>query len=164
MRPRKTRFWRLVTRTVGAELALDRGERPELVGRDVAERGVGDGRHGALGGAAHDVGLRPSARTGRCALSATGVPWPIGGRRRRRRRRRPARRRLLRRPRGCRPATSTRPAGTCGVLEHPALQLVEAERVDDPLHAGPQLVVAVAGLVEDPQDRLDRRQQVLAWR
>ena len=47
-------------------------------------------------------------------------------------------------------------------LEDPALQLLEAEGVDQPLQAGPQLVVAVAGLVEDPQDRLDRGQQVFA--
>ena len=45
-------------------------------------------------------------------------------------------------------------------LEDAALELLEAEFVDDPLESGPQLVVAVAGLLEHPQDRLDRRQQV----
>ena len=35
-------------------------------------------------------------------------------------------------------------------------------RVDEPLHAGPQLVVAVAVVVEHPEDRLDGGQQVLA--
>ena len=47
-------------------------------------------------------------------------------------------------------------------LEDAAADLVDAELVDDPLHAGAQLVVAVAGLLEDAQDRLDRGQQVLA--
>jgi hypothetical protein len=44
---------------LGAELPLDRGERSELVGGDVAELGPGVGRHGAVGGAAHDVGVVP---------------------------------------------------------------------------------------------------------
>ena len=44
---------------LGAELPLDRGEGPELVGGDVAEAGVGDGRDGALGHAADDVGVVP---------------------------------------------------------------------------------------------------------
>ena len=46
--------------------------------------------------------------------------------------------------------------------EHPPLQLLEPEGVDEPLHAGPQLVVAVAGLVEDPQQGLDGGHEVLA--
>ena len=46
--------------------------------------------------------------------------------------------------------------------EHASLHLLEAELVDDPLHAGAQLVVAVAGLLEDPDAGLDRRQQLVA--
>ena len=63
---------------LGAELALDRGERPELVGGDVAEAGVGDGRHGALGDAADDVGVVPrlvgvvAAERDRRALARSG--------------------------------------------------------------------------------------------
>ena len=45
---------------LGAELALDRRERTELVGGDVAELGPGVGRHGPVGGAAHDVGVEPA--------------------------------------------------------------------------------------------------------
>ena len=45
-------------------------------------------------------------------------------------------------------------------LQHPALDLFEAELVDDPLEAGPQLVVAVAGLLEHAQHGLDGGQQV----
>ena len=41
-------------------------------------------------------------------------------------------------------------------------QLVLAERVDQPLHAGPELVVAVAVVVEGPQRRFDGGQQLLA--
>src|ERR671917_2297680 len=47
-------------------LALDGGERPELVAGHVAQAGVGDGRHGALGGAADDVAVVPA--TERVAL------------------------------------------------------------------------------------------------
>ena len=47
-------------------------------------------------------------------------------------------------------------------LEDAPLHLLEAERVDEPLQAGAQLVVAVAGLLEHTQDRLDRGQQVFA--
>ena len=48
------------------------------------------------------------------------------------------------------------------LLDDALAQLVDAHRVDEPLHAGPQLVVAVAVVVERAQARLDRRQQVLA--
>ena len=43
--------------------------------------------------------------------------------------------------------------------KHASLDFVEAQLVDDPLHPRSQLVVAVAGLFEDPQNRFDRRQQ-----
>ena len=97
------------------------------------------------------------------ARNVTGVPWPIAV--------------------GVTPAaTPAGPSPSCStmsgmppghvdeagsslrVASTRRLQLVEAERVDEPLHAGSQLVLAVAGLVEHPQQRLDRRQQVLAWR
>ena len=150
---------------LGAELPLDRGERPELVGGDVAEAGVGDGRHGALGGAAHDVGVVPALVGVVARGCVTGVPWPIGG---------------------GRDAVARAPAGRVAVLldglgdaagpgrggergslrslRMRALQLVPAHRVDEPLHAGPELVVAVAVVGEDPEDRLERGQQVLAGR
>ena len=66
VRPRNTRFWRLVMRTSAPSSRWIDGEGPELVGGDVAERGVGVGRHRALGRAADDVGVVPAARTGRC--------------------------------------------------------------------------------------------------
>ena len=50
------------------------------------------------------------------------------------------------------------------LLEDAGLELVPAHRVDEPLHAGPELVVAVAVVREDPEDRLERGQQVLAGR
>ena len=50
------------------------------------------------------------------------------------------------------------------LLEDAGLELVPAHRVDEPLHAGPELVVAVAVVGEDPEDRLDRGEQVLARR
>ena len=49
-------------------------------------------------------------------------------------------------------------------MEDAALDLVEAQLVDDPLHAGPELVVAVAGLLEHPDARLDGGQELLAGR
>ena len=57
-----------------------------------------------------------------------------------------------------------RPGGGGGqelaLLEDAAADLVDAERVDQPLHAGPQLVVAVAVVVERAEDGLDGGQQV----
>ena len=44
----------------GTEVPQDGGQLPELGRRDVAEPGVGDGRHGALGHADHDVGGFPA--------------------------------------------------------------------------------------------------------
>ena len=49
-------------------------------------------------------------------------------------------------------------------FEHPPAHLVDAELIHDPLHAGPQLVVAVAGLLEHPQCGLDGGEQFLASR
>ena len=49
-------------------------------------------------------------------------------------------------------------------FEHLALDLFPAERVDQPLHAGAQLVLAVAVVVEDPEAGLDGGQQLLAGR
>ena len=46
--------------------------------------------------------------------------------------------------------------------DDPAAQLVDAQLVHEPLQPGPQLVVAVAEVVEGPQHRLDGGQQVLA--
>ena len=45
---------------VDAEVPHDGGQGPELVGRDVAELGVGDGRHRALGHADDHVGRLPA--------------------------------------------------------------------------------------------------------
>ena len=45
-----------------------------------------------------------------------------------------------------------------------ALQLVPAHGVDQPLQAGPELVVAVAVVGRTPAGRLERGQQVLARR
>ena len=42
--------------------------------------------------------------------------------------------------------------------------LLPAEILDDPLEAGPQLVLAVAVLLEDAEDRLDGGQQLIAGR
>jgi hypothetical protein len=50
------------------------------------------------------------------------------------------------------------------LLEHALPQLVDAHGVDQPLHPGPQLVVAVAVVVEHAHDRLERRHELLARR
>ena len=46
--------------------------------------------------------------------------------------------------------------------EDAALKLLEAQLLNQPLHAGPQLVVAVAVVVEHPQAGLDGGQEILA--
>ena len=149
---------------LGAELALDRGERPELVGGDVAEPGVGVWPTRCPWPRRGRRWPRPSARRGRRAASVTGVPWPMAvgvtpvgdaGRRVA----------VLLHVVGdaARPAW-TRRAGSLRSLRIRRCSSSKPMRVDEPLHAGPQLVVAVAVVVEDPQDRLDRGQQVLAWR
>src|SRR5947208_745933 len=48
------------------------------------------------------------------------------------------------------------------LLEHPLAQLVDAHGVDEPLHAGSQLVVTVSIVVEHTHDGFDGRQEVLA--
>ena len=48
------------------------------------------------------------------------------------------------------------------LLEDALAQLVDAHGVDEPLQAGPQLVVAVAVVVLDAEDRLDGGEEVLA--
>ena len=139
---------------LGVELALDVGERTELVARDVAEPAVGVGAHRAVGAPAHDVGKVPLVvgiealqldghTVGRDVAHAGGgvavlldglrQPARIGGRR----------------------------DQELALLEDALAQLVDAHRVDEPLQAGPQLVVTVAVVVLYPQDRLDRGQQVL---
>ena len=60
------------------------------------------------------------------------------------------------------PGQSRAAAQELALLEDALAQLVDAHRVDEPLHAGADLVVAVAVVVERAQARLDRRQQVLA--
>ena len=50
------------------------------------------------------------------------------------------------------------------LAEDPAAQLVDADLVDHPLQAGPELVVPVAEVVEGAQDGLDGGQQLLAGR
>ena len=50
------------------------------------------------------------------------------------------------------------------LLEDALAQLVDAHGVEQPLHAGPQLVVAVAVVVERAQDGLDGGHEVLARR
>ena len=147
---------------VGAELALDRGEGPELGGGDVAEAGVGDGRHGALGDAAHDVGVVPglvrvvAAERDRGALAERGGRAEAEAGRRRRR----ASATVL--------GDAAGPGGAgdeeLALLEDAGLELVPAHRVDEPLHAGPELVVAVAVVGEHAEDRLDRGEQLLAGR
>ena len=50
------------------------------------------------------------------------------------------------------------------LLEDAGLQVVPAHRVDEPLHPGTELVVAVAVVREHAEDRLDRGEQLLARR
>ena len=50
------------------------------------------------------------------------------------------------------------------LLEDAFTQLLQAHAVDEPLHACADLVVAVAVVVEGPEARVDRRQQLLARR
>ena len=142
---------------VGAELALDTGKVTELIRRDVAERGVGHRRDGSLGGATDDAGLFPAhegiRRTQvdphslthgrdfacRCHAGGSIARGDDLGR------------------------NATGPRRRCGKrvaqLNHAAAHLVDAELVDHPLESCTQLVLAIAGLVEHAQDRLDRRQQ-----
>ena len=149
---------------VDAEVALDLGEAAELVGGDVAEAAVRVRAHGAVGAAAHDVGgshrcvrrrvprtSTGDARADEPAVGAT-VGAHAGGRVAAARDDLP----------GMPPGQRGRRAEELALLEDALAQLVDAHRVDEPLHAGAQLVVAVAVVVERAQARLDRRQQVLA--
>ena len=63
---------------------------------------------------------------------------------------------------GMPPGQSRAPRQELALLDDALAQLVDAHRVDEPLHAGADLVVAVAVVVERAQARLDRRQQVFA--
>ena len=147
---------------VGDELALDRSECTELIRGDVPECGIGDRRHGALGGTANDACDLPRAirvRTAQVhphALTNLGYFANLrasGGK-----------------VSGCNDLgwNTARPCGGSGKrvahLDDASAHFFDAELVDDPLQSRAQLVVAVAGLVEHAQRRLDRRQQVLAAR
>ncbi len=57
---------------------------------------------------------------------------------------------------------AARGAQELALLDDALAQLVDAHGVDEPLHAGADLVVAVAVVVEGAQARFDRRQQVFA--
>ena len=138
---------------VGVEFALQRGKGPELVTGDVTQMSLRvDGDRAVahapnhvdpfpplVGGARADSDRRAVAHRGDGGgISRTGrvvaVDLHLG--------RDPAR------PGG-------RRHQELALGQHPALDLLETERVHQPLHAGPQLVVAVAGLVEHPQAGLD---------
>ena len=144
------------------ELALDRRHLAELGGGDVTQAAPSVGRHRALGRAAHHVGLVPApvavgaaehhvhalpdrgqrgggGRAGRLVAVLLHVVGDAAG------------------PRGGRQQQ-------LALLEDAGAQLVDAHGVDQPLHAGPQLVVAVAVVVERAQDRLQGGQQLLAGR
>src|SRR5918997_1731162 len=141
-----------------AHLALDGGEGPELGAGHVAQAGVGDGRHGALGRAAHDVGVVPPTegvalgdlhghalahRGERDALGpagggVAGLGDLVGD---------------AARPPG-------RPQQRGALLDPPPADFAPAGGNAEPLHAGAQLVVAVAVVVEDPEDRLEGGHEV----
>ena len=147
-----------------AELALDVGDGPELGGGDVAQAGVGHGRHRALGRAPHHVGFVPAA------VAVGGPQHHVGtdvlpDRRERGGGRRPRRLvALLRDVVGDAAGPGGGGQQEAPLLDDPAPQLVDAQGVDQPLHAGPELVVAVAEVVEGAQARLEGGQQVLAGR
>ena len=147
---------------VGDELALDRSERTELIRGDVTECGIGDRRDRALGGTAHDACDLPRAIRVRSAQIHSHALAD-----------------LRHFAEICAPSgqvascndlgwNSTRPRGRSrkcvAHLDDTSAHFFDAELVDDPLQSRAQLVVAVAGLVENAQCRLDRRQQVLAAR
>jgi hypothetical protein len=146
---------------LGAQVALDGGQGPELVGGDVAQAGEGVGGDGALGHAPHHVDLLPLA---------VGVALPLqaqGDRGAHRRgpdgdvdSRGPVA--LLLDQLGHAAGPGGAGQQETALLEDPGPELVDTEGVDEPLHAGAQLVVAVAVVVEDPEDRLEGGQQVVA--
>ena len=89
----------------------------------------------------------------------TGVPWPDDGGRHVGRHAGRGVARLLDVTRDA-AGPRRRPEQQAPLLQHAGLDVVPAERVDQPLHARPQLVVAVAVVVEHPQDGLDRGHEV----
>ncbi len=145
---------------VEPELALDLRQLTELVGGDVAEAGVRVGADGAVGAAAHDVGvlpplvLRETEEVDRCLPD-------LGDRARARTCGRVA---VLLDGVGDAAGVGARGGEELALLEDALAQLLHAHRVDQPLHARPQLVVAVAVVVEHAHDRLERRHELLAWR
>ena len=156
-RPRSTKFWRLVIRTSASSSRTDRRRCPGTASAVTSPRRLqASGRHRAVGDAPHDVGLLPACRRRWCRVSDTGTPWPMAvtG---------PVPRPAGASPRqhapgrGCRPATMAEASRNFRDARMRSLQLLEAELVDQPLHAGPQLVVAVAGLLEHPHAGLERR-------
>ncbi len=148
-----------------AELALDLGQAPELLGGDVAEAAVRVRAHGAVGPAAHHVGGVPllqgreplelhrrGARADEAAVGADRGAHAGGSVA------------LLLHDRGDPARVGRRRGEELPLLDDPLAQLVDPHRVDQPLHAGAQLVVAVAVVVLHPQHRFDGGQQVLARR
>ncbi len=121
-------------------------------------RAVRVGADGAVGAAAHDVGVLPAlvlrepeeadgrlADLGHRALARAGggVAVLLDGV-------------------GDAAGVGARGGEELALLEDALAQLLHAHRVDQPLHARPQLVVAVAVVVEHAHDRLERRHQLLA--
>ena len=143
---------------IGAQLALDRGQRTELRCRHITEGCVGNRGHRAVGAATDHAGRHPPliriarrqahdhALADRCCLDRAGTPG----------------RRVAGLLDDLGDAAGPRRRGRQRVthLQHATAQLVDAQLVDDPLQAGAQLVVAIARLVEHPQHGLDRGQQV----
>ena len=144
---------------VEVELALDRRDAAELIGGDVAEPAVRVGADRAVRAPAHDVGELPAVVRVE-ALQLDGLGLRPDHRGRARCPCRPARRRAPGRSAGCRSGYGRRRDEEAALLEDALAQLVDAHRVDEPLHAGPELVVAVAVVVEHAQRRLDRREQL----
>ena len=160
-RSRSAKFWRFVMRTSRLKSRWMSASAAELLGRDVAEAGVRHRADRALGDAAHDVGFLPAVvRVGREQLHRDALdacrPWsrsaspPAGAS--------PCSLHLL----GDAARPVARGAQELALLDDALAQLVDAHRVDEPLHAGADLVVAVAVVVERAQARFDRRQQVFA--
>ena len=150
---------------LGVEVALDLREAAELVDGDVAEPGVGVRADRAVGPAADDVGGVPPAEGIEIAeldRRGGGTREPAVGAHRRA----DARRRVARalddlgdpaRVRG-------RRREELALLEDALAQLVDAHRVDEPLQPGAELVVAVAVVALDAQDRFDRGKEIFTRR
>ena len=143
---------------VDVEVALDLGEAAELVRGDVAEVAVRVGTDRAVRPAAHDVGHVPAAVVVEAAQLDRNAA--VGRDRGADAGRRVAA--LLDDGREAGARVRRRRAQELALLDDPLAQLLDAHRVDQPLHAGPQLVVTVAVVVERAQARLDGGEQVLA--